>query len=56
MALANANLDTRMTDVVANIVSTWQSWGMGMFNYFIMGESLGRRERVGEMSQALGWA
>jgi hypothetical protein len=36
-ALAEANLDARMADVVAGIFSNWQSWGGGGFNYFIIG-------------------
>jgi hypothetical protein len=37
LALANANKDARMADVVVNIISNWQSWGNGMFNYFDIG-------------------
>ena len=37
MALANANKDPRMTDVVVNIFKNWQSWGGSMFNYFDIG-------------------
>lgn len=36
MALANACKDSRMTAVVTGIVSNWQSWGAGMFNFFII--------------------
>lgn len=37
MPLADANKDPRMTDVVVGIVRNWQSWGGGMFNFFIIG-------------------
>jgi len=36
MALANACKDSRMTAVVTGIASNRQSWGAGMFNFFII--------------------
>jgi len=37
MALAEACADARMEDAVTGIVATWQSWGLGTFNYFTLG-------------------
>ena len=37
MTLGEACADPRMEDAVVRIVATWQSWGLGTFNFFTLG-------------------
>lgn len=37
LTLGKACADPRMEDAVTSIVATWQSWGLGTFNYFTLG-------------------